>query len=60
MQIAKRKFRCAFCCAYRPKGFAFRYVDEEISCEICNRVYDFVPKKKIFVCPLCKGVGHFE
>lgn len=37
---------------------AYKIVDENKSCEVCNRAYDYVVPKLCAECPTCKGKGY--
>lgn len=50
--ISKKGFKCAYC-GKQKKG-AYKIVDNEKSCETCNRAYDYIPPKHIIKCPCCK------
>jgi DNA-directed RNA polymerase subunit RPC12/RpoP len=55
VRVTRRKLRCGYC----DKNFtgAYRWVDQVISCEKCNREYDYTPKAAEVVCPVCRGKG---
>jgi hypothetical protein len=54
---SKNGFKCAYC-GQKCKG-AYKIVDDEKSCEQCNRAYDYKPSKEKteIKCPVCKGEG---
>lgn len=54
--IAKKPFRCAYC--YKIKTGPYKIVDDNKSCEVCNRAYDYVAPKLCAECPTCKGKGY--
>ncbi len=56
--ISRKGFRCAYC--GRKKKGAYRIVDGQRSCEVCNRSYDYKEPKLAVKCPVCKGHGYFK
>jgi len=57
--ISRKGFKCAYC-GKKRKG-AYKIVDGEKSCELCNRAYDYKPPAVLaIVCPVCNGKGHFD
>ena len=54
--IAKKPFKCAYC--GKMKKGAYKIVDDDKSCEVCNRAYDYISPKLCAECPTCQGKGY--
>ena len=54
--IAKKSFKCAYC--GKMKKGAYKIVDDNRSCEVCNRAYDYVSPKLCAEFPTCQGKGY--